>query len=98
MRSLPCLFLAFISTERLPVRTPAFGEYKQQTRSCLDSSAETAGPLRVYSRASTALAEHHQDLCQLLEATQGTPRMGHLPPREPVANLPLTSTGTRGDC
>lgn len=75
---------------------PAFGEYKQQTRSCLDSSA--AGPLQVYPRALTALAEHHQDLCQLLEATQGTPRMGCLPPREPVANLPLTSTGTRGGC
>lgn len=79
MSSCPCLFLAFISLESLPVRTRAFGKNKHQARPCLDSSTESAGPLRVYPHDSAALAKHHQPSCQPLEVTQGAPPRGCLP-------------------
>ena len=87
MSSFPCLFLAFISLESLPVRMRAFGENKHQARPCLDSSAESAGPLRVYPRGLGALAEHHQPSCQPLEVTQGAPPRGR-PPAEGARGKP----------
>lgn len=95
MSSFPYLFLVFISLESLAVRMRSFRKNKHQARPCLDSSAESAGPLRVYPHGSAALAKHHQPSCQPLEVTQGAPLRGRLPTEGARGKPPVDFSGNK---